>query len=100
MDIHKSLTNQPNSIKIMKIKRINLAAISEERVDRLEMDITIGGKECSCACHYEDKGGSSTQDNKMANYASGYYSTGTDSCGQHGFDDTDGDTVVIYPKAL
>lgn len=56
----------------MKIKRIKLNALSAEGLRQKEMNAIVGGTRiCSCSCYYANSGGSSSSDNKNANYALG-----------------------------
>lgn len=53
----------------MKFKRFKLNALSAEQLRQKEMNAIVGGyRACSCSCYYADKGGSSSSDNKNANY--------------------------------
>jgi natural product precursor len=59
----------------MKIKRFKLNKMSGERLHQKEMNAIIGGDTCGCGCLFQGKpGGSSTADNKNANYKNGYFS--------------------------
>ena len=65
-----------------------------------EMLSIVGGVgiDCSCSCYYQDQGGSSTGDNKMANYAYGYDSKKRDSCVTAGYSSDEGNTPVVFTK--
>ncbi len=52
----------------MKIKRLKLNVISAESLRQKEMNAIVGGKSCACSCYWEGRGGSSINDNNMANY--------------------------------
>lgn len=84
----------------MKIKRFKLTSMTSAAIKAKEMSSLFGGSgtECSCSCYYQDQGGSSTNDNKMANYAYGYDSTNRDSCVTAGYSSEDGNTPVVFPK--
>lgn len=56
----------------MKIKRFKLNALSVEGLRQKEMNAIVGGyRICTCSCYWENKGGSSSSNNKNANYALG-----------------------------
>lgn len=84
----------------MKIKRFKLTSMASAAIKAKEMNSLVGGSgtECGCSCYYQNQGGSSTQDNKMANYAYGYDSANNNSCGAAGYSSEVGDTPIIYPK--
>lgn len=84
----------------MKIKRFKLTSMTSAVIKSKEMSSLIGGAgtECSCACYYQDQGGSSTEDNKMANYAYGYDSTHRNGCVTAGYSSEDGNSYVVFPK--
>lgn len=83
----------------MKIRRLKLASITLASIKAKEMDAIIGGAtDCTCSCYYQNLGGSSTGDNKMANYAYGYSSTKSDSCVIYGYNSEHGDEPVVFPK--
>lgn len=69
----------------MKIKRFKLNDLSTEALQQKEMNAIMGGTRiCSCSCYWASQGGSSSDDNKSANYNlgdSGGYST--DGCNQY-----------------
>ena len=53
----------------MKIKRFKLNALSAEGLRQKEMNAIMGGtRMCSCSCYWANQGGSSSDDNKSANY--------------------------------
>ena len=60
----------------MKTRKIRLNKLTENSLANREMKELKGGAMCRCACRYEGKGGSSSDDNGMANNAGGYKSPG------------------------
>ena len=52
----------------MKIKRFKLNALSIEGLRQKEMNAIVGGNSCGCSCYWANQGGSSIDDNNMANY--------------------------------
>ena len=60
----------------MKTRKIRLNKLVENGLAHREIKELKGGAMCRCACRYEDNGGSSTDDNGMANNAGGYRSPG------------------------
>lgn len=50
------------------IGRLKLNQLANAELNDREMTLIIGGKSCSCGCHYYGQGGSSTADNSAANY--------------------------------
>ena len=84
----------------MKIKRFKLTSMVSAVINSKEMVSLIGGTgtDCSCSCYYENQGGASTNDNKMANYAHGYDSEHRNSCTTTGYNSEDGDLPVVFPK--
>lgn len=79
----------------MKFKRFKLNAISAEGLKQKEMNAIVGGKTCSCSCYWAGKGGSSIDDNNMANY--GYNYESVHGCNQFTYDDDNG--PLIWPEA-
>lgn len=79
----------------MKIKRFKLNALSAEGLRQKEMNAIIGGKSCSCSCYWAGKGGSSIDDNNMANYKCNYASV--HGCNQFTYDDEFGG--LYWPEA-
>lgn len=65
----------------MNTKKIKLNKLSERAlVERQLKGIKGGCQFCTCSCAYANQGGSSTQDNKSANFAKGMRSkTGDNS---------------------
>lgn len=61
------------------LKNIKLNRLSDAELLDREMSDLKGGRSCGCGCHYENSGGSSTSDNRGANYAGG--SSGLQSSG-------------------
>lgn len=53
----------------MKLKKIKLNALSQIIVGNKVMNALKGGNCCQCSCYWEGKSGSSTEDNKSANYS-------------------------------
>ena len=84
----------------MKIKRFKLTSMTSAVIKSKEMSSLVGGAgtDCSCACYYQNQGGSSTGDNKMANYAYGYHSPHHNSCVTAGYSSEVGNSPVIFPK--
>lgn len=80
----------------MKIKRFKLNALSAEGLRQKEMNAIVGAKSCSCSCYWADRGGSSINDNNMANYKHGYESK--HGCNQFTYDDELGDNY--FPEAI
>ncbi len=83
----------------MKIKRFKLNlrnALSAESLRQKEMSAIMGGKSCGCSCYYANNGGSSSNDNNMANYNYGYSSS--EGCNQYSYSDEMGDNY--WPEAL
>lgn len=79
----------------MKIKRFKLNALSAEGLRQKEMNAIIGGNSCSCSCYWADKGGSSIDDNNMANHKYNYESV--HGCNQFTYDDENG--ALYWPEA-
>lgn len=79
----------------MKIKRFKLNALSAEGLRQKEMNAIIGGNSCSCSCYWAGKGGSSINDNNMANHKYNYASV--HGCNQFSYDDEMGDNY--WPEA-
>lgn len=52
----------------MKLTKIKLNNLSKNSLDNREMKELKGGRSCSCSCYYANAGGSSTNDNRYANY--------------------------------
>ena len=70
----------------MKIKRFKLNALSEQCLKEKEMNAILGGiKYCTCSCFWENNTGSSSADNRNANYALGYESA--QGCNQYMYSD-------------
>ena len=84
----------------MKIKRFKLTSMTSVVIKSKEMSTLIGGTgtECSCACYYQNQGGASTEDNKMAHFAYGYHSTDRNSCVTAGYSSENGNFPVVFPK--
>lgn len=84
----------------MKIKRFKLTSMTSAVIKSKEMSSLIGGAgtDCSCSCYYENQGGSSTNDNKMANYAYGYDSEKRNSCVTASYSSEGGNGVSVFPK--
>ncbi len=58
----------------MRIKRFKLNVLSYEQLRQKEMSTIVGGvRACTCSCYWENQTGSSSADNKNANYALGDY---------------------------
>jgi natural product precursor len=52
-----------------KLEKLKLNALSEANLLDREMNGLRGGERfCTCSCYYEGKGGSSSGDNRNANY--------------------------------
>lgn len=51
----------------MEIKKIKLNKLADNSLAQREMKGIKGGACCSCGCFYANQGGSSTQDNGVAN---------------------------------
>ena len=51
------------------MKKLKLTALSENIMKDKEMKAIVGGNCCRCSCYWEDRGGSSSDDNLAANYA-------------------------------
>lgn len=73
-----------------KIKKLKLADIAYKNLSKRELKNVVGGTTytpvaCRCACAYAGSGGSSTNDNCVANYKGGaiggLYSPGDDGVG-------------------
>ncbi len=59
----------------MDIKRIKLNKLSDDALAQRQLKELKGGKKCCvCTCAYANQGGSSTHDNRTANYEHGYSS--------------------------
>ncbi|MBO4846761.1 MAG: TIGR04149 family rSAM-modified RiPP [Lachnospiraceae bacterium] len=56
----------------MKIKRFKLNSLSCEILQQKEMNSVVGGSICGCGCPYPSV--STTDANKSANFAGGYFS--------------------------
>ena len=84
----------------MKIKRFKLTSMASAVINSKEMASIIGGAgtDCGCSCYYENQGGASTSDNKMANYAHGYDSEHRNSCVTAGYSSEGGNGVAVFPK--
>ena len=84
----------------MKIRRFKLTSMASAVIKTKEMLSIVGGVEveCSCSCYYQDQGGSSTGDNKMANYAYGYKSEKRSGCVTAGYSSEDGNMPVVFTK--
>lgn len=80
----------------MKFKRFKLNALSAEGLRQKEMNAIMGGNSCSCSCYWEGKGGSSINDNNMANYEHNYESV--HGCNQFTYSDETGDNY--WPEAI
>jgi natural product precursor len=52
-------------------KNIKLTSLAQNVMKEKEMSHINGGKGCGCSCYYEGDGGSSTDDNGVANSKSG-----------------------------
>lgn len=81
----------------MKIKRFKLNVISAENLQQKEMSAIMGGQCCGCSCYWEYQGGSSIEDNTMANYQYGYESA--HGCNQFSYSDELGEAVHDVPHA-
>lgn len=79
----------------MKIKRFKLNALCSEGLRQKEMNAIVGGNSCSCSCYWEYKGGSSIDDNQMANYNHNYESK--HGCNQFTYSDEMGENY--WPEA-
>lgn len=77
MRIINKIINNFNQ-KNMKFKRFKLNALSAEGLKQKEMNAIVGGNTCGCSCAYANYGGSSTSDNKNANYS--YDTTSSYGC--------------------
>lgn len=64
--------------------KISINSLQEKSGDVLLNEIKGGySSHCSCACAYQNQGGSSTCENSEANYRKGWHSPGYDSgCSQ------------------
>ena len=80
----------------MKIKQLKLSRLSERELKEKEMNAILGGNSCSCSCYWEGRGGSSINDNNMANYKFEYESV--HGCNQFTYCDETGD--AYWPEAL
>ena len=80
----------------MKFKRFKLNALSAEGLRQKEMNAIVGGNSCSCSCYWAEKGGSSINDNNMANHKYNYESV--HGCNQFTYDDEMGDNY--WPEAI
>lgn len=79
----------------MRIKRFKLNALSAESLRQKEMNAIIGGKSCGCSCYWANQGGSSVNDNNMANYHIGVdYSQ--HGCSPFTYDDENG--ALYWPE--
>lgn len=58
----------------MELKKIKLNMLSELTIQSKAMNALRGGNCCDCSCYYEDKKGSSSNDNMNANYKLDTYS--------------------------
>ncbi len=79
----------------MKMKRFKLNALAQQTIQQKEMDALLGGQSCSCSCYWAGQGGSSINDNNMANYQYGYSSG--QGCNQFTYSDEMGDNY--WPEA-
>jgi len=60
--------------------KLSISSLSKSELEKREQS-TLRGGHCTCGCHYEGNGGSSTCDNSGANFDGGYHSVGGgDSC--------------------
>lgn len=57
----------------MKLKKINLISITDRELSEKQMNCLSGGTCCTCACAYENRGGSTTNANFNANTQNGHY---------------------------
>ncbi|MDR1581956.1 MAG: TIGR04149 family rSAM-modified RiPP [Prevotellaceae bacterium] len=60
-----------------KLGKLKLNALNEQDLKEKQMNALRGGQICYCSCYWENvpnSNGSSTSDNRSANYNSGYYS--------------------------
>lgn len=75
---------------VMKLKRLNLSDLSDKSLKDKEMNALKGGNCCNCSCYWEDKGGSSVEDNTSANYS--FNGTSEHGCNEYtecdGYDNT------------
>lgn len=81
----------------MKIKRFKLNALSAEGLRLKEMNAIVGGNCCGCSCAYANRGGSSTEDNREANFKSD--TTSTYGCNQSMKDSEYGLGVLVQAYA-
>ena len=84
----------------MKLKKINLSALSNAELNEREMCSLMGGGIpgcCQCGCNAANSGGSSTSANDTANDSSGYTSDpgATTPCDEEGEDS--GSTNPPFP---
>jgi hypothetical protein len=75
---------------VMKLKRLKLSDSSDKSLKDKEMNALKGGNCCNCSCYWEDKGGSSVEDNTSANYS--FNGTSEHGCNEYtecdGYDNT------------
>jgi natural product precursor len=85
-----------------KLGKLKLNVLSENNLLEREMNVLRGGRFCTCACAYANKGGSSSSDNRSANYGigddGGYSNYDGSDCYWEGYNDTYGhqDGFVCY----
>lgn len=58
------------------MRKIRLDTLEKNQLDARAMNAVKGGNICGCACAYEGKGGSDTEDNSNANIAENKISNG------------------------
>lgn len=80
----------------MKIKQLKLSRLSERELKEKEMNAILGGNSCSCSCYWEGRGGSSINDNNMANYK--LDTSSIHGCNQFTYSDEMG--ANYWPEAL
>ena len=53
------------------MKKLKLNQISKSRIEKKQLQKVRGGGVCGCGCYYSGSGGSSTDDNAVANSEKG-----------------------------
>jgi natural product precursor len=72
-----------------KLAKLRLRTLNEQYLAEKQMNALKGGQTCFCSCYWAGQGGSSSIDNRNANYnlasEGGYYKS-EHGCNQHAYD--------------
>ncbi|KAA4696818.1 rSAM-modified peptide [Bacteroides fragilis] len=68
---------------MMKLKKLKLHVLAEESMKDRTMNALRGGNCCTCSCYWEGNTGSSSNDNRDANYNIGSGGHSTEGCNQY-----------------